>query len=473
MTQRIVFISIFQKDFGGGEGRVAHELAAQFAQQYNTALICPGAQNRLFRDENGLVTFNIQSAGENHFLMPLLSPQNIRSIFDFLDGFAPDIVHAHDPALLGVIGQLWANQHNVPFVYTCHIAPGKVLEFGASDVLRIPVGSMTESIIEDYLLTFYNNCSAVVALNQIIAESIQEFGSTARLFTIPNGRYLQRYSACKNASTSAVQKKLVFVGYITPRKNQIYLLQMMKHLPKNYQLTLVGEFLSPAYEKELRTYVAQNGLTNVIFAGEVNHSEIPAYLEQAHVEVSASKMEVQSLVIIESLASGTPVVGLSNETIEELVDEETGKRLPKDTPHEVFARCVEEMCNLPQPVYDRMCEAARLRVSGLDWKNVMETTVKVYDQLIAEKDKNQPVDQGRLLQIIARIPPGMVRDALLDKVVTPLYTSIRKQQRVTSKSRFFAGVTAVGSIFIYMAMKGPVMLIKKLRLLQKSRRKKL
>ena len=47
-------------------------------------------------------------------------------------------------------------------------------------------------------------------------------------------------------------------------------------------------------------------------------TQIPNYLERAHVFPSASKMEVQSLVVIEALASGTPVVGLSNETIDEL-----------------------------------------------------------------------------------------------------------------------------------------------------------
>ncbi len=45
---------------------------------------------------------------------------------------------------------------------------------------------------------------------------------------------------------------------------------------------------------------------------------------KTHAFVSASKMEVQSLAIIEALASGSPVIGLGNETVDELVDETNG-----------------------------------------------------------------------------------------------------------------------------------------------------
>jgi len=468
MVKRIVFISIFQKDYGGGEGRVAHEMASYIAQHYNTAIICPGPKNHLYRDENGLVVFNVQSAGKENFVMPLLSPQNIRNIFEFLDGFEPDVVHAHDPALLGIIGQLWANQHNVPFFFTSHVIPSNILDFGASDALRISAGPLTESVIEDYLLTFYNHCSAVIALNRTIHDAIREFGSNVRLFTIPNGRHLQRYLTFGYTYISSTPKTISFVGFITPRKNQIYLLRMLKYLPRDYRLYLIGSFLSPAYEKEIKQFVVENKLDNVIFTGEVKHDEIPRYLYQSHLMVSASKMEVQSLVIIEALAAGTPVVGLSNETIDELVDDSTGKWLPKDTPPEDFAAAVQAICSLPQDAYQQLCQNARQRVSGLDWKNIMDKTVQVYTQLIREKEKTSPVDQTWLLQSISRVPPGVVRDTLMQKVVAPLYTTIRESRRVTSKERLFAGLTAIGSMLIYMTLKGPVFVLRKLKIMGKT-----
>ncbi len=68
-------------------------------------------------------------------------------------------------------------------------------------------------------------------------------------------------------------------------------------------------------------------------------------LAQTHAFVSASKMEVQSLAIIEALASGSPVIGLGNETVDELVDETNGVRLPNDTSAEEFAAAIRSVCD--------------------------------------------------------------------------------------------------------------------------------
>ena len=39
---KVVFVSLFKGgEFGGGEGRVAHELAHHFAARHDTVLMCP------------------------------------------------------------------------------------------------------------------------------------------------------------------------------------------------------------------------------------------------------------------------------------------------------------------------------------------------------------------------------------------------------------------------------------------------
>jgi glycosyltransferase involved in cell wall biosynthesis len=86
-------------------------------------------------------------------------------------------------------------------------------------------------------------------------------------------------------------------------------------------------------------------------------------------------MEVQSLVIIEALASGTPVVGLSNETVDELVDASDGIRLSKDASPREFAAAVHKICELGEAEYRKLCENSRSRVNTLDWSIVMEKTL--------------------------------------------------------------------------------------------------
>jgi hypothetical protein len=116
--------------------------------------------------------------------------------------------------------------------------------------------------------------------------------------------------------------------------------------------------------------------------GKVDHNEIPERLERAHVFVSASRLEVQSLAVLEALSSGTPVVSLSNETTDEFVDDSVGYNLPLSTPPERFAAKIVEICGLPRGEYERLCENARKRVAHLDWAMVVESATRMYSEVI-------------------------------------------------------------------------------------------
>ncbi|MBN1486098.1 MAG: glycosyltransferase family 4 protein [Anaerolineae bacterium] len=476
---KIVFISLFEKGQGGGAGRVAHEIAHYFNKEHDVILVCPGEKTELYSEADGLKVFGIRAVVDNGVSIPSLSRRNVKQLFDFLGDFQPDIIHAHDPALLGLIGQIWAKMHNVPFVHTAHILPTKLLKFGADDVSKILSSSLTESIIQPFITDFYDNCDAIVALNESAIKDIRDFGYEGQLFVIHNGRDLAKYEAYPFANLSETKKTLTFIGFLTSRKNQLYLLKMLRHLPDCYQLRFIGEPLTDGYKRQLEVFAQENRLDNIIYTGQIPHEEIPDYLAKTHVFVSASKMEVQSLVIIEALGSGTPVVGLSNETIDELVDESVGYRLPQDAPPESFAWHVEQICNLSQEEYEAMGQRARDRVATLDWANVQELTIQAYTKLL---NNQQPVKEKqrreRLPQVIEQFPSEEVRDFLTkqltlinDLLNEELY---RKQpseakvtwdriKRVPAFTWISVGLTMLLSILVYGILKPSTIVKNKVR----------
>ena len=467
---KVVFTSLFKRGFGGGSGTVAHEMARYFAAHHDVVLICPAGSTGLYEDDGGLKVFGIQSAGEEDFWMPALSGRTVSRIFDFLDGFSPDVIHAHEPALMGLIGQIWATMHLVPFVHTTHVLPSKALDFGAADALDVKLlrSSFSASVARQVLFDFYENCDAIVALNRPALEALRQFGYRGKIFVIPNGRDLQRYGVCRNANAVSQEKILTFIGYISERKNQAYLLEVLRHLPGYYRLQLIGKPLNPDYGRRLKDFCGEHGLDNVVFTGQVAHEELPSYLEKTHVLVSASKMEVQSLVVIEALASGTPVVGLSNETIDELIDAEVGGWLPSDAGPEVFAQCVERLCALPQAEYDRMCANARDRVREFDWANVIALTVEAYNVLLEERPPVTQKGGARLANLVSFLPSGEVREILADKVsaleraieekgklrlMHALSAKVEAVRRVSRSTWLLTGLTILISFVGYLFMK--------------------
>lgn len=468
---RIVFITLFKEGFGGGEGRVAHEMARHFSSCHDVVLICPGEKTGLYELPDRRKVFGVQSAGQGDMVITTLTGKHVNRIFEFLDEFQPDAVHAHEPFSLGLIGQAWAKMHRVPFVHTAHLLPSKILEFGAVEavkLLKTPLTPLSESLIKQLSANFFENCDAIVALNSFAAKDIREFGYAGRIFTIPNGRKLEMYSACPNTSLLTPKKILTFVGKLTERKNQLYLLEVLENLPKNYCLQLIGEPLWPDYKKQLQDSATAREL-DVVFTGEVAHKDIPSYLERTHVFVSASKLEVQSLVILEALASGTPVVGLSNETVDELIDRAVGSRLPKGTDPKAFARHIERICNLSQFKYNKICQNARDRVSGYDWANVMKLTVDAYQTLQREIPPITEKSRASLTKMIALLPPGEVRDSLLEhakQLVETIHirkrseskpaTLLKRLRRVPNATWLFVALTTAICTGWYVYMKfGP------------------
>ena len=98
--------------------------------------------------------------------------------------------------------------------------------------------------------------------------------------------------------------------------------------------------------------------------------------------VSASLQEAQSLIILEALASGTPIVGLSNETIDELVDDTVGIALDTETSPKEFLEHVN---------YEKIAQAAREKANKFNVRSVAKRVKKHYKQTIGDH-KSSKVD---------------------------------------------------------------------------------
>ncbi len=445
---KIVFTVVFKKGYGGGVGRVAYEIAEYFSKYHDVVLICPGDTLGLTKGENGLKLFTIPSAGEGHACIPDLSQKNVRRLHSFLNAFKPDIIHAHEQTSISLICQVWALQNKVPFFYTAHVLVDKILDFGAKDMLSIFNFKLTESFLNNYFNTFLKNCDAVIALNEPVEESIRRVGFKHRIFRIPNGRNLSLYQSCRFADITSEPKILTFVGSLGPRKNQIFLLEVLKCLPENYILQLVGSALIPHEDTDLHDFVTTHHLEKrVVFSGEINHLDIPKWLEKTHVFVSASQMEVQSLVILEALASGRPVVGLSNETVNEVVDDEVGARLPKEATPQEFAQQVLRICQLPPEKYAQICQSARQRVSHLDWYNIMNVTIDAYNQQIQNPTPYDDQPEARLNRMLDLIHSQKVRDLLTQSF------SNQPFKRVSPITLVYSSLTILLSAITYFTVK--------------------
>ena len=373
---RILVVSSHEQEFGGGEGRLAFEFAVEMSRKHDVVLMYPGT---VPEPQPGL-RLRVVPIRSLDFTLPALKGSELRGLLRFLGEFRPDVIHSHTPWFLGAITQAWAFIRGVPFYFTAHELPSKMVEWGLVRYLRgVMQSRLLHALTRTYLVSFCRHCTGVVALNKAAAIDIRGIGYRGRLFVIPNGRTLAMYNGIGPADIRGPEKVLTFVGDFGPRKNQKYLVTMLNHLPEEYGLVLIGHDVDHRYRREIDAAVGSRLRHRVTFTGKLDHSRIPSQLARTHLWVSASLMEVQSLAVLEALASGTPVLGLSNETIDELIDSRVGMRLERTATPEQFARAVRELCETDEESYRRMCRRARERVQPFDWSHAMKLTEGMYE----------------------------------------------------------------------------------------------
>lgn len=110
---------------------------------------------------------------------------------------------------------------------------------------------------------------------------------------------------------------LTFVGEISKRKNQIFLVKAMKKLPEKYSLTLVGD---GADRKKTERYIKRNKLSKrVRITGFTNN--VYQYLAKTDIYVSASHIEGLPFNIMEAMYAKLPIVASDTKGSRDLLDD--------------------------------------------------------------------------------------------------------------------------------------------------------
>lgn len=227
--------------------------------------------------------------------------------------FHPDIIHTHQPFLLGKTGLKVARKHNIPFVFTHHAMYEQYVHYAPF----LP-NKLLQKIVIKRVMRFANKVSAVVAPSESVTKLLASRNIQVPVQTIPTGINPAFFSATATMRAETRAKwqvsndELVIVSFarLAYEKNFELLLQafaqLLKQTPKKMRLVLGGD--GPA-QNSLEKFSAKLGLSaKIIFAGAFPHSDVAKFLAGADIFAYASSSETQGLVTLESLAAGIPAV---------------------------------------------------------------------------------------------------------------------------------------------------------------------
>lgn len=257
----------------------------------------------------------------------------------------PDVAHVHNVFPLISPSAYWAlHDADVPTVQTIHnfrfLCPNGLFYTHAEVCERCKNGNTLHAVQrrcyrESYTLSSlyaftiglhrrwgtFQTIDRFIALTQFTAHKLVESGLTTREKVSVLGNFLPN-PLPNPGSTKEREPYVVFLGRLTPEKGVETLIAAMAGLP-HLGLKILGD---GPQASALRTLAHQLGLDQVEFLGHVTGEAKWDLLRRATATVVPSVWyEHFPIVILESLAAGTPVVASDLGSLSHIIDDnETG-----------------------------------------------------------------------------------------------------------------------------------------------------
>jgi 1,2-diacylglycerol 3-alpha-glucosyltransferase len=399
LKMNILVVSQFNKHSknGGGESVVTFQQVKSLVEYgHKVAVVTHGHANEVLFDLDMGVTFIFaQTLGEPPFGYMPLSKKQFEFLESSINDFQPDVIHSHTMNYLALMVQGFALKHNFKFLYTTHELPDKLVHFFRYGKT---LQSLTFFFVNTLVKAFLTNTDKVLAINKASKESTLRLNFQGQVDIIHNGVEIKLFNHLVEQFPNE-KVNLFFVGGVNDRKNQYFLIHVLKYLPKTFFLHLIGE-PDKNYQLKLDNLINEHGLVeNTFFVGNVDNQALPKVIQDYHVFVSASKMEVQSVAVIEALAAAKPIVALKNETIEEIAIHDCVTMLPQDTSPEEFAKSILEMVE-DKNRYLRRAKEAREISKNFTKETAYEMNVRSYETTEISSARNNNVYKASVLVYI-------------------------------------------------------------------------
>lgn len=289
-----------------------------------------------------------------------------------IEQLQPTILQVHDMDLLMTWRAVrWAKKSKIPCV----------LIQGPYDKWKKP---LFRQLNELYNLTF----------GKYIIKNVTRIGVKTALAS----SYLSQYSKCVTSpiiigldcnnfdgatiidwrsKLQIVNKKiLLYVGSLQPRRNPLFLIDVVKKLPDDYVLILVGGGIQ---EKDVLNKISEEKLQErCIMLGRREQLELPSIYAASDCFLLASDYEILGMVIMEAMYYGVPVISTKTTGADFIINNGKDGIIVDNIDAETWANIIVSLLS-DEKRYKRISEAGRKKIlNKFLWDKTCEGFLNLY-----------------------------------------------------------------------------------------------
>lgn len=312
------------------------------------------------------------------FRMPsrLLLKSRINRI---IQSFKPDIIHIQDHFLLGKVVIKVNKDLKIPIIGTNHFMPENFSAFVSGGNLK----KRFENLLWKDFSRVFNQVNLVTTPTEFGARLIRP-KLKVDVKAISSGISLERFNP--SGDTREIRKKyaipdkpvLLYVGRLDPEKHIEEILKSVALAVKktDFCFVVVGKGTSKTALEKLTN---QLGITNrVIFTGFVPDEELPYFYKLSRCFIIASIAELLSLVTLQAMASGLPIIAVNAGSLSELVKDKINGYLYKEGDIPAIVQHIEDII-VRDDLYRKMSEKSLEFVQQHDIYKTLGSFEKLYE----------------------------------------------------------------------------------------------
>lgn len=317
----------------------------------------------------------------------------LRTTLEHMRAFDPDILHLHTPLSVGRYAVQTAKELGKPLVGTNHVymteGNAGFLDFLAG---AVPVREKLASAVTRYMKSVYNACDLRLAPSRRLIEELLADGYLPPMEYLPNGIRLDDIVPLDSAERREMKAKLglkwkviLHFGRISKEKNVDEVLRafvQVRAKREDVSLLLIG---GGPMLKSLQAQAKKLGVAkDTVITGPIPHRKLlsEGWLSLGDVFLTASRIENHSMVLLEAMAAGQPIVCCRDTGLEETAEGVGWLVPPGDVP--AMADAVGQILADPARAAD-MRERSLARARDFSITHLTDRLVELYEGLRGQK----------------------------------------------------------------------------------------
>jgi len=255
------------------------------------------------------------------------SPFPFFKVGNIIKNLKPDIVHICSPYPIGGSAYIWARKNNIPVISSIHILPENLL----SPFLGSIHYKLFEKRFWNYLIYFFNLADWITIPTQSGADIYHAHGLKDKITPISNGIDTSLFNPKNNGEYLRKKFRLpkknivMYAGRITPEKNLDVIIKAIPFVMKKIDAHFLFVGSGGDYKTSLENLADKLKVTkHTTFTDFLDWDDYPNIYTIANLFTIPSEAELQSIVTLEAVASGLPVVVVNKGALPELASSGNG-----------------------------------------------------------------------------------------------------------------------------------------------------